>query len=144
LRWLNKVVHTYFMSERSRPPGQRQATEQALRESEERFRVLVEAASQAVWETDAQGVVVSDSPSWRAYTGQHLEQWLGCGWLDAVHPDDRGQALQQWQEAVRSGSQAEAEFRLRGPGGGGGGGAGRMCARRPSATPAETSPNGSE
>ncbi len=35
------------------------------------------------------GVVVEDSPSWRAFTGQTHEQWQGFGWLDALHPDDR-------------------------------------------------------
>jgi PAS domain S-box-containing protein len=63
--------------------------EAALRESEERFRRLVEAYAQAVWETTASGKVVSDSPSWRAYTGQSLEEWLSDGWPAAVHPDDR-------------------------------------------------------
>jgi PAS domain S-box-containing protein len=67
-------------------------SEQLLRESEERFRVLVEAAAQAVWETDASGVVVSDSPSWRAYTGQSIQEWMGYGWVDAIHPDDQAYA----------------------------------------------------
>jgi PAS domain S-box-containing protein len=93
-------------------------TEKALRESEERFRVLVKATSQAVWETDADGAVVTDSPSWRAYTGQTLEEWLGYGWVNAIHPDDRTYAEKQWREAVAAERNVDAEFRLRSPDGG--------------------------
>ncbi|MGK7870827.1 ATP-binding protein [Falsiroseomonas sp. E2-1-a20] len=90
----------------------------ALRESEARHRLLIESWAQAVWETDADGVVVADSPSWRAYTGQTLEEWLGYGWLDAIHPDDRAYASRQWREAVAARGLVDAEFRLRAPDGG--------------------------
>ncbi len=92
--------------------------ERALRESETRHRLLVESWAQAVWETNGDGVVVADSPSWRAYTGQTLEEWLGYGWLDAIHPDDRAYAERQWREAVAARKLVDAEFRLRAPDGG--------------------------
>ena len=92
--------------------------EQRLRETEDRLRFLVEAASQAVWETDAGGQAVEDSPSWRACTGQTVEEWLGEGWADAVHPDDRENAVRQWREAVAEGRSVDVEFRLRVSGGG--------------------------
>lgn len=86
-----------------------------LRESEGRFRALVEGSEQAVWETDAQGMVVTDSPSWRAYTGQSVEEWMCKGWVNAVHPEDREGALRQWQEAVAGRRLVNAEFRLKSP-----------------------------
>jgi PAS domain S-box-containing protein len=89
-----------------------------LRESEERFRVLVEAIAQATWETDAAGIVVADSPSWRAYTGQTLAQWLGYGWLEVIHPQDRAHAERQWREAVAACRYLDGEYRLRSPDGG--------------------------
>lgn len=82
------------------------------------YKQLVDSFAQAVWETDAHGQVLTDSPSWRAYTGQSLEQWLGEGWVGAIHPDDRAYALHQWQEAVRCQTPVNAEFRLRNPDGG--------------------------
>ncbi|MCC2976585.1 PAS domain S-box protein [Sphingomonas sp. PL-96] len=90
----------------------------SIRESEARHRLLVDVWAQAVWETDAAGVVVTDSPSWRTYTGQTREEWLGYGWLDAIHPDDRAYAEQQWRGAIAARKPVDAEFRLRAPGGG--------------------------
>ena len=93
--------------------GARLRAEADLRESEARRRLLG-----AAWETDANGVVTADSPSWRAYTGQSLDEWLGYGWLDAVHPDDRAYAERQWRDAVAANRIVDAEFRLRAPDGG--------------------------
>lgn len=92
--------------------------ERALREREARQRLLLESWTQAEWETDPDGLVVADSPSWRAYTGQSLSEWLGYGWLDAIHPDDRAYAERQWRDAVATHGLVEAQFRLRAPGGG--------------------------
>lgn len=83
-----------------------------LRESEERFRKLIEASAQAVWETDGDGRVFEDSPSWRAYTGQSAEDWFAGGWLDAVHPADRGLAEAAWRDALGSHRPVDVEFRL--------------------------------
>ncbi|HZX79382.1 MAG TPA: PAS domain-containing protein [Lysobacter sp.] len=87
--------------------------ELALQESEARATSLVGTLAQATWETDPDGRVAVDSPSWRAYTGQSVQEWLGSGWLDAVHPDDRAYAERQWVEAVAARSTVNAEFRLR-------------------------------
>ncbi|MGV3558777.1 PAS domain-containing protein [Larkinella arboricola] len=82
------------------------------------YQTLLESFAQAFWETDAQGHVVTDSPSWRAYTGQSLEQWLGQGWLSAVHPQDRATAQRQWQHSVQQRSPYNAEYRMQRPDGG--------------------------
>ncbi len=86
--------------------------------SSEEYQTLISSFAQAFWETDARGMVVTDSPSWRAYTGQSLQEWLGEGWASAVHPDDQAYALSQWQEAAGQLWPVNAEFRLQRPGGG--------------------------
>ncbi|WP_167855290.1 PAS domain-containing protein [Hymenobacter wooponensis] len=96
----------------------RSRTEAALRDSEERFRNLVVAHAYAIWETEADGQIVEDSPSWRSYTGQSLDEWLGFGWLDAIYPEDRDYARRQWQEAVAVEGTVNAEFRVRSAAGG--------------------------
>jgi PAS domain S-box-containing protein len=93
--------------------SERKRSEEAIREVEQRYRALVAASAQAVWTTDAEGMITEDSPSWRAFTGQTLEEWLGFGWLNAVHPDDRAHADQRWRAAVAARSTAETEFRIR-------------------------------
>ena len=96
---------------------ERAEIQRSLRSSEARHRLLIERWAQSIWETNADGVVVKDSPSWRAYTGQSKEEWLGYGWLDAIHPDDRAYAERQWREAVAVEGVVDAEFRIRAPDG---------------------------
>jgi PAS domain S-box-containing protein len=93
--------------------SERKRSEEALREHDERYRALVTASAQTVWTTDADGLVTEDSPSWRAFTGQTLEEWLGYGWLNAIHPADRAHAGQHWRAAVADRRELDTEFRLR-------------------------------
>jgi PAS domain S-box-containing protein len=90
---------------------------QALRRSEERFRSLVEATSQAVWRTSADGAMLEDSPSFRALTGITLRDWLESRWLDVVHPADRERVTEAWRRALRARAPDEIELRLRRPDG---------------------------
>jgi PAS domain S-box-containing protein len=90
----------------------RKRAEEALRQSEERYRALAMATSQVVWTTDANGLVI-DSPSWRAFTGQSPDQVKGWGWMDALHPDDRERVSARWSEAVRTQTIYETEYRIR-------------------------------
>jgi PAS domain S-box-containing protein len=87
--------------------------EERLRASEQRFRSLVEATSQAVWRTSAEGEFEEAPTGWMAMTGQTPEEVRERGWLDAIHPDDREPTLRAWTEAVRTGTAYEMEHRVR-------------------------------
>ena len=76
------------------------------------YRQLIESFAQAVWEANAAGQIVDESPSWRAYTGQTTAQWLGEGWIDAVHPHQRQAVLAQWRQAVNEQKPVQAEYQL--------------------------------
>lgn len=78
-----------------------------------RYLSLIEATSAAVWTRSTAGEADEDSPSWRAITGQGLQDYLGWGFLDAVHPDDRVEKLRSWQTAVASGTVYSHVHRLR-------------------------------
>ncbi|MBV9127924.1 MAG: PAS domain-containing protein [Verrucomicrobia bacterium] len=93
-------------------------SEHELRLNEERFRTLVRAGTQIMWLGNARGRVTTDMPSWRAATGQTVEQILGYGWLDALHPDDRPTVEQTWQENVGTGRPFEMFSRAQTPDGG--------------------------
>lgn len=84
----------------------------AARASEARYRALVEAATQMVWSTDADGQV-ADIPFWRELTGQTVEEVRGAGWTNAIHPADAPGALQRFRDAVKSRGPYEAQYRLR-------------------------------
>jgi PAS domain S-box-containing protein len=76
---------------------ERKKSERALRESEERFRGLIEGFGQFSWEASADGLTGTDSPGWRAFTGQSLDEWNGWGWINAIHPDDRDATGSKWR-----------------------------------------------
>jgi PAS domain S-box-containing protein len=91
---------------------ERLRAEAALRESEERFRALVDASAQIVWSTPGKGEVRIDSPSWRDFTGQTREQSADGGWLDVLHPEDREGAAKRWREAVDEDRPFETDYRI--------------------------------
>ncbi len=87
--------------------------QQALRKSEERYRSLVEATAQIIWDTKAEGEFVTEQAGWSAFTGQTYEELKGWGWLNAVHPDDRSHTAQVWSAAVANRHLYQVEHRLR-------------------------------
>jgi PAS domain S-box-containing protein len=74
-----------------------------LRESEEKFRVLVETANEWVWMTDREGVYIYSNPALKALLGYHVEEWLGRSMFDNLHPEDR-QFQKAWAEHIQRAS----------------------------------------
>ena len=81
----------------------RKAAEHALRDSEDRLRLLVEGIPQLVFRSMGSGERIWGSPQWIVYTGQSEEESVGLGWLNAVHPDDRAATMAAWAEAEARG-----------------------------------------
>lgn len=94
-----------------RDQTEQRLTAERLRASEERFHTLAEGIPQLVWRSRSNGERTWGSPQWVAYSGLSLEQSVGLGWLDAVHPEDPGAALEAWAEVEHSGIYS-AEYRL--------------------------------
>ena len=89
------------------------ALEQALRESEERYRALALATDQYVWRADAAGNNVWSSDSAQRLLGWESGEAKGRGWLNFVHPDDRLRVAQKWEESFKTGREYRCEFRMR-------------------------------
>jgi PAS domain S-box-containing protein len=84
-----------------------------LRRSEERYRSLVQAGAQVVWVAAPDGAMKEDSPEWRLITGQLLEDYLGYGWLNSIHPEDRDRVERDWRQCVRTGRVLDDRYRIR-------------------------------
>lgn len=97
----------------NRDISDRNRIETSRAQSEDRYRSLVEASSQLVWVTDAEGRTLETSSLWLELTGQTDVEVQGWGWLAAVHPEDRDRASQVWARAVEAGSAYLSEYRLR-------------------------------
>jgi PAS domain S-box-containing protein len=93
------------------------ATEEALRRSEERYRALVQGGAQIIWVASPDGEMLEDSAEWRWITGQTVEEFLGNGWLDSIHPEDRERVERDWRECLRTGRIFDDRFRMRARGG---------------------------
>jgi PAS domain S-box-containing protein len=92
---------------------QRKLTEEALLESEMRFRVVADAAPVMIWmsDTDKQGTFFNKG--WLEFTGRSLDQELGEGWLKGVHPEDLAHCLDVCGAAFGRREPFTVEYRLR-------------------------------
>jgi PAS domain S-box-containing protein len=91
----------------------RRRAEEALRESEQRWRSLTEALPQLVWSAGPDGGCNYFSTQWTNYTGVAESDLLGWRWMDALHPDDREPTRQFWTESVAGRQPYDVEYRIR-------------------------------
>ena len=92
----------------------RKRADEALRESEARFRTLAEGLPQLVWTCLPDGRCDYVSPQWVRYTGIPEERQLGFGWLEQIDPADRERTATAWKRAVETQTTLDLEYRLRG------------------------------
>jgi len=93
---------------------ERKKTEEALRESEERFRTLANNISQLVWMADATGQIFWFNQRWLEYTGAGSQQTLEQQWKTIHHPDFLPSVLAKFRKSVEAGEEWEDTFPLRG------------------------------
>jgi PAS domain S-box-containing protein len=90
----------------------RHSAEQAFQESEDRFRTLCASAPLAIFQADYQGQITYINPLWYEISGFREEESLGYGWTQAIHPQERTQVVQNWQQTVSQQSTWVCEYRL--------------------------------
>lgn len=93
---------------------QRREMEQALRESEQRFRTLADNMAQFAWMADASGWIFWYNRRWFDYTGTTLEQMQGWGWRQVHHPDHVEAVTDKFRRHIEAGVVWEDTFPLRG------------------------------
>jgi PAS domain S-box-containing protein len=89
------------------------ATEQALRESDARFRSVADAAPVLIWSSGADRMRDYFNQPWLYFTGRAHEQELGEGWARGLHPQDRERCVCIYHSAFDARSDYEMEYRLR-------------------------------
>jgi PAS domain S-box-containing protein len=118
-RWSPEDLH--FLDALANVVGlavQRDRNEELIRDSEERFRELVDTTPALMWMTDAEGHVTFVNRAWLRYTGRTLEDELGDSFGSSAHPDDRAELAARWREAFRRREEFRFEYRLQGSVGG--------------------------
>ena len=86
--------------------------EEALRETEARFRILSECMPQKVWTSLPDGQLNYLNHMLLEYAGLPAEQLKGWGWTNLVHPDDLRNQIDTWKQSLSSGDMFEIEHRI--------------------------------
>jgi PAS domain S-box-containing protein len=91
---------------------QKRAEEQ-LRESEARFQAMADKAPVMIWMTGTVGLCNYFSKPWLDFTGRTMEQEVGLGWTEGVHPDDVQGCFDGFLPAFHARKPFTMEYRLR-------------------------------
>ena len=97
----------------ARDISERKRAEQALRESEQRLRVVTDATPVMIWMSGTDKLCYYFNKSWLDFVGRTLEQEMGNGWAENVHPDDFDRCLQVYVTCFDARQPFEMEYRIR-------------------------------
>jgi PAS domain S-box-containing protein len=86
--------------------------EAALRESEQRFRTTANAAPVLIWMSGPDKRCTWFNQRWLDFVGRGIEQEIGDGWCDNLHPADFDRTLDTYHAAFDARRAYEVEFRL--------------------------------
>jgi PAS domain S-box-containing protein len=82
-------------------------------DNDSRFRGLVDAAPVMIWVSAADGRHTYFNRQWLHFTGHLLQQELGDGWAEGIHPDDYDRCTQTYSSAVDQRTTFKMEYRRR-------------------------------
>jgi PAS domain S-box-containing protein len=101
----------------SRDITKRKTTEEALLKSQHLFQTLAQVSPVGIFRTNADGNTTYVNPKWSELSGFSSREAFGEGWLNAVHPEDRGKLSESWANNLKSGNESSAEYRFLRPDG---------------------------
>jgi PAS domain S-box-containing protein len=92
---------------------ERRRAEDAVRESEQRFRLVANTAPVLIWMSGCDKLCNYFNQSWLDFTGRPLEVELGNGWAEGVHPEDFKGCLDTYSHAFDRRGSFQMQYRLR-------------------------------
>ncbi|WP_287526115.1 PAS domain-containing protein [Okeania sp. SIO2C2] len=90
-----------------------QEAELALRETEKRFRMMADTAPVLIWMSGTNSIFNYFNQRWLDFTGRNLEQEVGKGWLEGIHPEDVQNYLENYRVSFYTHQSFTIEYRLR-------------------------------
>jgi len=87
-------------------------TEEALRQSEQRYATLAKIAPVGIFRTDTEGQCLYINDRWSEIAGLSLEAAQGYGWAQGLHPDDREKVSAAWYLATQNSEPFRLEYRF--------------------------------
>ncbi len=91
---------------------ERKNAEQALRESERRFRIMADTAPVMIWVSNINGNNTFFNKGWLDFRGKELQIEVGDGWINGIHPEDKELYIKKRSIAFDSKQEYKLEFRL--------------------------------
>jgi PAS domain S-box-containing protein len=92
---------------------ERKLIDEALRESEARFRTMANTAPVMIWMSGPDKLCIFFNKGWLDFTGRSIEQELGNGWTEGIHPDDFDHCIGIYVNAFDTRQEFTVEYRLR-------------------------------